>query len=107
VVWDVPAPNPLLPREYNDTVRQTAAILRRNYRRGNIPRPCAGSNQAVFRCDYGGLDARGDVEPRQDMLQMDLDRGFGDAELAADILLAGVAGDAARDCKFNLPGASS
>jgi hypothetical protein len=60
----------------------------------------------VFRCDYGGLDARGDVELAQDVLDMDLDRGFGDAELAADFLVAGAAGDAAQDCKFNLPCAS-
>jgi len=33
----------------------------------------------VFQRDNGGLDARGDVELAQDVLDMDLDRGLGDA----------------------------
>ena len=46
---------------------------------------------------HGGLHAGRHVQLAQDVLHMDLHRGFGDAQRARDLLVALAAGDAAQD----------
>src|SRR5574337_884940 len=70
-----------------DEGREHRVVLS-NHRRARSRAICAGSTQAGFGCDNRGLHARAHPELAQHLLHVVLHRGFGDADVAADFLVA-------------------
>src|SRR5574337_731927 len=68
--------------------RRAHRVVLSNHRRARSRAICAGSTQAGFGCDNRGLHARAHPELAQHLLHVVLHRGFGDAEVAADFLVA-------------------